>query len=61
LVLLAAAFEKSYNFVYLRAKRHVFRIRAAMWPVFGFLTPLILLLLFMGFVFTTHFIPYFGG
>mmetsp|Transcript_24758 Transcript_24758/g.55768 ORF Transcript_24758/g.55768 Transcript_24758/m.55768 type:complete len:170 (+) Transcript_24758:145-654(+) len=33
----------------------------AMWPVFGFLTPLILLLLFMGFVFTTHFIPYFGG
>eukprot|EP00622_Pseudochattonella_farcimen_P004096 FR739412.1.p1 GENE.FR739412.1~~FR739412.1.p1 ORF type:complete len:159 (+),score=18.25 FR739412.1:153-629(+) len=29
----------------------------ALWPVYGFLTPLIQLVMFMGFLFSTHFIP----
>ena len=32
----------------------------AIWPVYGLLTPLMLLVLFIGFIFSTNFMPYFG-
>jgi hypothetical protein len=30
----------------------------AMWPLYGFLTPVIVFVLFIGFIFITHFIPF---
>mmetsp|Transcript_9496 Transcript_9496/g.18671 ORF Transcript_9496/g.18671 Transcript_9496/m.18671 type:complete len:126 (+) Transcript_9496:248-625(+) len=38
-----------------------FALAKAMWGVYGFLTPLMLLVLFIGFIFSTHFIPWAGG
>lgn len=32
----------------------------AIWPVYGLLTPLMLLVLFIGFIFSTNFVPHFG-
>mmetsp|Transcript_36247 Transcript_36247/g.83895 ORF Transcript_36247/g.83895 Transcript_36247/m.83895 type:complete len:158 (+) Transcript_36247:121-594(+) len=34
-----------------------FTVLKALWPAYGFLSPLIVLVLFMGFLFSTHFIP----
>lgn len=33
-------------------------LNIAFWPIWGLLTPLILMILLMGFLFSTHFIPW---
>ena len=40
---------------------YFFTTLKALWPVYGFLSPLIILVLFMGFLFSTHFIPHIPG